>query len=146
MKGVARENGYIELEKLFQNSECKLIDWKKDKEMKSTFSCSKVKFIFSYLGDTWIYKDSLYKNNEYLELIAEELAHDFQIPCAYYDLAIFKGMKGNLSRNFKKEGVTYISGDQVLKDYIENCLKISIDDFDIYEDAMNHYNSLEGVW
>ena len=73
MQAVARKNGYIELEKLFQNPECKIIDWENDAEMKSALSLSKIKSVFSYLGDIWIYKDSEDGDTEYLELIAEEL-------------------------------------------------------------------------
>lgn len=147
MQNVKRKNGYIELEKLFRNPECKIIDWKNEAEMKSDLSFSKVQSVFSYLGDIWIYKDSNDENTEYLELIAEELAHDFGIPCAYYDLAILNEQEGNISKYFKSKDRKYIFGEQILGDYVENVLKIDKNaDPDFYESAVEAHNSLEGIW
>ncbi len=90
---------------------------------------------FDYRGENYFYK----YNNEiipYNELVAEELAKDYGIFCPLYDLAILNGMRGVISKNYKKENATYIDGNKLLQDMLgeEKCLNI------------DEYNNLSDIW
>ncbi len=70
-------------------------------------------FSFSYHGETYYFKSNLYgfskrEIDAYNELVAEELAYDFGLPCVDYDLAIYLGRKGNLSKDYKEKGIEYL--------------------------------------
>ena len=89
---------------------------------------------FCYHNEIYFYKYSNIKYiDPYNELVAEELAKDYGISCANYDLAILNSKKGVLSKNLKKNDVTYISGD----DLIINARK---------DTHIRSFHTLEGVW
>ena len=74
--------------------------------------------------DSFIYDDNIifFKPEPltflYNELIASELLKDLNLPCAEYDLAIFQGMEGNITKNYRKDNTNYISGETILEDYM----------------------------
>ena len=121
MKNVKRTNGFIDLDELEKDSNFKIIPWPEG--IDNEYCCSNVQFIFSYEDEEFIYKTPEYTCQCYYELIAEELAHDFSIPTAHYDLAkSHEYGEGVISKNFKLPNTTYIRGDIILKDYVKNCL------------------------
>lgn len=95
---------------------------------------------FDYYGETYFYKC-----NEggllfpYSELVAEELAKDYGIPCVSYDLATLNGKNGVISKNYKKKNVNYISAEDILSNY-----------FNKYHDGkclnIDDYNNLDSIW
>jgi len=146
MENEFRNDGYIELERIFEKDECTLIDFEDMPEQRNNFSTSSVKTIFSYKGDIWLFRPEFDKNISYIELILEELARDFGIPQAHYDLATLNNKKGNITKYFKKKDCKYLLGEDLLIEYVENGLKISKDNFSIWESAILSHNSLEGIW
>lgn len=92
-------------------------------------------FSFEYKGITYFYK---YKSfiPVYNELIAEELAKDFDIPCISYDLAVLNKNEGIISKNFKQPGYNYITGYQILEEAFSTK--------DLFDDE--RYNNLESIW
>lgn len=90
--------------------------------------------------------------NEFNELIAEEILNILGIPCAHYDLAIFNGIKGVISYDYKEKNIKYIKGYTILKEYydyleandkFENLLPDEKIDFMDDEDA---YSRLDIIW
>ncbi len=146
MKNVKRTNGFIDLDELEKDSNFKIIPWPEG--IDNEYCCSNVQFIFSYEDEEFIYKTPEYTCQCYYELIAEELAHDFSIPTAHYDLAkSHEYGEGVISKNFKLPNTTYIRGDIILKDYVKNCLykdKV-LNNFEI-EKETEIYNNLEAIW
>lgn len=81
-------------------------------------------FSFDYKCDKYFFKIRDYDNNNlydtysvYNELIVEELARDYGIPCIDYDLAVLGSYQGVLSKNYKLENANYIYGYDLLNDY-----------------------------
>ncbi len=87
---------------------------------------SRYHFSFNYNGDKYFFKINDYNNDDYNvysvynELIVEELARDYGIPCIDYDLAILGTYQGVLSKNFELENVNYIYGYDLLDNYEKN--------------------------
>ena len=52
---------------------------------------------------------------DYAEVIAEEIAKQFGIPCAEYDLAVFEGKKGVVTKNFLQEDEVLITGSEIIE-------------------------------
>ena len=92
-------------------------------------------FSFEYNGTRFFFKTNILRNeyNHYAELIAEELAKDFGLPCADYDLAMVCGHKGVISKDFRKENASYVE----VADIVEN-----LHDNDDFWDNFN----LSGIW
>lgn len=127
---MTRKEGFIEVDKMLQEIGVDTKDF-------DTILCSPlvhiikddmkgVHFSFKYKGETYFYKQSFYIKggspifiNPYNELVAEELAKDFDIPCIDYDLAIIGSNKGVLSKNFTISDTNYISGKDILGESIE---------------------------
>ncbi len=148
MKNVKRTNGFINLDELANDPSFRMIPWRNNESMVEEFGHSHIKYIFYYNNEIYIYKTPDYTHQCYYELIAEELAHDFSIPTAHYDLAYKSGEgKGVISKNFKLANHNYTKGYDLLKDYVKNCLykNKNITDFDTDEE-IEKYNCLEGIW
>ncbi len=79
-------------------------------------------FGFRYQGTKYYYKyvDYLKKYNE---LIAEELAHDFGIKCAKYDIALIQGKEIVISEDILKEGDIFTSLGAIVKERSHNSLE-----------------------
>lgn len=92
--------------------------------------------------------------NPYIELICYEIAKFLGINAAFYDLAIFKGVKGVISKSYCRDGCNYVSGNQILKDYlrkknnIQYLKQMGLKEKNVY---LNIYlprdiNNLEVIW
>lgn len=78
-------------------------------------------FSFVYHGNTYFYKHARVNGatlDPYGELVAEELAHDFGIPCAEYDLAVLGNRYGVISKDFRKPGVRYVLGEEIFSNFL----------------------------
>lgn len=75
-------------------------------------------FSFKYNNDEYFYKYDCprdpFKVSPYNELIAGEIAGYLMIPHIDYDLAVVGGLKGTISKNFRKANVKYLSGKEFL--------------------------------
>ncbi|MCI8588510.1 MAG: hypothetical protein HFG40_02545 [Bacilli bacterium] len=82
-----------------------------------------VSFSFNYHGISYFFKYARLNNgvlvDPYNELIAEELAHDFGLPCAEYDLAVFQNRYGVISKDFRKEGARYLLGTDIFQFFLD---------------------------
>lgn len=141
---MTRKEGFIEVDKILQEIGVdttdlgsvlgsKMIHIVKD-------NSRGVHFSFDYKGETYFYKLSFYVQkgsqvfiNPYNELVAEELAKDYGIPCIDYDLALLGANKGVISKNFKQNGINYRNGSELLLEYYKNV-------------QGNSYNTLENIW
>lgn len=145
MENEIRKDGYIKLERIFEKDECTLMNLEEISESNEIIAESSIKTVFSYLGEIWLFKQD-YKNTSYIELVLEELAHDFGIPSVHYDLATLNGREGVITKYFKKKDCKYLFGEELLKEYVEEGLKISEDNFSVWDSAVLSHNSLEGIW
>lgn len=102
-------------------------------------------FSFKYNGEIYFYKDkNCSKISPYNELVAEELAKDFGIPCVSYDLAALgKNRVGNISKNYKQDNVNYIEGTELLglTHYYDSDLQN-----DLIDRIKPFRNILEDIW
>ncbi len=142
METLGRINGYLNLLELDRNkvSEVQII-----KENKRGFH-----FTFQYEGNTYYFKSSHSNVIEkekllYNELVAEEIALDFGLPCVHYDLACCGDILGVLSKDYKKTNHVYIKASKFFHDFypyfelndekkyraFENCLEHIWDGFEI---------------
>ena len=117
MEDLRDNDGYLVLDKL----PFKMLD---DKMQHIIFYIDGVKYYFKHIND---------KKDIYSELIAEELAKDFGIDCAHYDLANYRGLKGVISEDFIKDD-KYISLNDIVNDYYGK------------EETANAHNNLIDIW
>ena len=68
-------------------------------------------------GEKYYFKTSAYI---YEEVIASECARFLGIDAVVYDLAEFKYLEGVISKSYRKEGYDYVSGDEILLEYLED--------------------------
>lgn len=120
MEKARDELGFIEIEKL---------------------KCEAMQYINKYTGHfSFYYKDKKYffKKSKiidevYNELIAEEIAKQFGIPCTHYDLASNYNFIGVISESFLSPSDKYITMEQILKGAFK-------------EGQLERYNNLEDIW
>lgn len=93
-----------------------------------------------------LFKPEVIENASYLELVVGELAHDFGIPCAHYDLVTFNNQKVIITKYFKKKDGTYFFDEGLLTEYVEEVLKITGENTEVWENALLNHNSLDGIW
>lgn len=79
-------------------------------------------FAFMYQGTKYYYKYVGYLK-KYNELIAEELAHDFGIKCAKYDVALINGKEIVISEDILKEKDAFTRLSDIVKDRSHNSLE-----------------------
>lgn len=109
-----RINGYIILDDLIRKEKIEIEEFSS-----SVGNISEEKLRF------WLQKNNkriffkLCDGNEFNELIAEEILKILGIPSAHYDLAIFNGIKGVISYDYKEIGTKYINGYTILKEYYD---------------------------
>ena len=75
-------------------------------------------FKFNYNGQEYYYKRSDLPDMVYNELVGEELAKDFGIRHAEYDLASYHGNLGVISKNFIKKDEIFCTASDLLDDMI----------------------------
>lgn len=111
----------------------------------------KVVFSFDYAGETYYFKydSQLWPENE---LFASILADDMNQPHVEYNLAICGPYRGVISKSFKKENCTYISGLDILASaHPEENPTFEDETDEEYKGIrlLRHFvkdNSLEGIW
>lgn len=112
--------GFIELEKLeYDTLEC--------------LNSYTGAFSFNYDNRKYFFKKCETISQIYNELIAEEIAIQFGIPCAHYDLASKDGFIGTISENILEENDRYIGIEQILKQIYK-------------KDNVFEYNNLKDIW
>ena len=75
-------------------------------------------FSFLYQGKKYFYRQARFVSGCYHELVAEELARDYGIPCAHYDLASSHRELGFISEDiFQKEEKFYRLGDVLVEEF-----------------------------
>lgn len=135
-----RINGYIDVKQMLQEigvdvSSLRNIHNNPNVSLTKGSGASEA-FSFVYHGIKYFYKGNVGNwYSPYNELLISELAKDFGIPCVDYDLAIFDGIEGTVSLNYKEEGKTYISGEEIFKE------TWGIGSFDAEQ-----FNNLENIW
>ena len=104
MEKYRNKNGFIDIS-----------DLKKDARYYS--------FWFEYEGYKYYFKKRKNALDLYSELIAEELAKDFNIPSAHYDLAVYNEKTGVISKNVISDDDNYISMRKILiNHYKDSCI------------------------
>lgn len=139
---MERINGFIDVDKLLGIPKEEIYDVKElldfllknnntvvvcKRRMNSQFVLS-----FDYNGETYYFKFDSFVN-PYNELIFYYLASDMEINSLSYDLAKLGVYEGVISKNFKKNGVKYILGGEILNRYHG-------------EYMYGMYNNLEDIW
>ena len=126
---MIKEEGYIVLDKYNCNS---IIKNKKTKREVYFFNIDDIDYVF---------KPTEYRYNE---LFASICAKEIGIDALEYDLAIYKGKKGVISKNYKKDGAKYISGKEILNNFYSDNKKFLKD----LDSSINIYktNNLEHIW
>jgi len=74
-------------------------------------------FLLHVEGKEYYFKPT---RNIYEELIVSECAKFLDIDAVEYDLAVFNGIEGVISENYKKENNNYIPGVKILYDYFRD--------------------------
>ena len=72
-------------------------------------------FPFEMNGKKYYFKFNMSRLDVYNELIAEELAKDYGISCAHYDLGSFHGFQGVITEDFVKDKDTYFNGYNIME-------------------------------
>lgn len=145
MKDFIWKNGFIDLEELAKDPSWINIPWKNNPSVVEEYGHSNIKYIFYYKEEIWIFKSLQTPYACYAELVAEELAKCFGIPCAFYDLAYSHNFAGGgevITKNFKVKNACYTSGFKIIANYLEKGLGIT----DELEFEQLFDNSLEGIW
>nr|MBP3258630.1 hypothetical protein [Bacilli bacterium] len=144
---MVRENGYVNwddtLKKLGIDTTSLDTVMGSDKVTVIKGSRSNV-FSFKHDGNNLFFKTNLIGGEEfyYAELLAEELAKDYGIPCASYDLAKICGHTGVISKDIRKENATYINLKDIIKMYHGEVIN-NFDLLTISKDLNNYYKNRE---
>lgn len=160
-----RVSGYIDLNSILGISENDSIDIAEDFEkiyenisknpaikiIKCKMGKSLV-FSFSYNDEIYYFKYDI-EASVYNELIADEILNDLEIEHVSYDLARIGNLNGVISKNFKKDKVSYILGQNILKKCFDPNLdalyrknKISYSEYIDRIGKLQKYNTLEDIW
>ena len=93
-------------------------------------SITNIKFVksynlisFTYKEKNYFYKSCKRINEPYYELIAEELAKEYDIPSVNYDLATYIESIGVISENFIKDKTSFYTIEELLKIYYKDDIK-----------------------
>lgn len=132
---MKRIEGFIDVDRMLKKGELKKVeDYTNFDYIPNNMSA-----FIDKNNETYFFK-TLTVGNPYGELLAEELLKDLGLPHAEYDLAIYNQNKGVLTKNFRKKDKKYITGEEILKDYLRSL------GMDTEEIALNDYNNLETIW
>lgn len=102
-------------------------------------------FSFDIEGKTYYFKNSQFK---YQELVVNEIYKILGIPCVNYELIKLWNEYYLMSESFKKDGCTYISGNELLSDYLGNSSDEILLDLgvNIDRDGEHSLNNIENIW
>ena len=100
------KNGYIDI----NNIPKEVLDRK-------TYGSRKDKFWFNYEENEYLFKPNMNQEEDVREILNEEMAKILDIENAKYDLAIFQGKKGIISKNFILSNTHLLLGIQLLCKY-----------------------------
>ena len=81
-------------------------------------------YSFIHNGTKYFFKRTHSIDTIYNELIAEEIAKEFGIPCIHYDLASYNGSIGVICEDFIKDGKYYVLSDLLYSDSYNNLEQI----------------------
>ena len=122
---MKRDNGFLVLDDIFNIDSTKsfielynsLSDNSNVYIVKHCYSpYEQLVFYFIYNKEKYYFKYDSFASC-YNELIAEEIASDLNIPHLHYELAKIGQFQGVISKDYKKQGVKYISGYEFLRKY-----------------------------
>lgn len=147
---LKRENGFLDLDKYFE-------ELKRNNRLtykRSIKIASKNKDDHYWLkinGEQYYFKSI---KDYYLELIAYEWSKFLGLEAVPYDLAIFNNRCGVISKDFRKKGLNYTTGYQILKEYLDTpgSLKqieemgVDVNKFFAARNTVNFINNLEIFW
>lgn len=91
-------------------------------------------FYFTYNGVKYYFKKTFGVDTTYNELIAEEIAKEFGIPCLHYDLASYQDNTGVISEDFVKDNKLVLLSDLLTDDDQKNLSSINIVLMENYKD------------
>lgn len=124
MKDIKRKNGYLDLDRYYQEMIEKNNSYPqklyKDKIIEES-SYKAFHFWLNIKGNKYYFKSTPYGLNE---LIVYYLASKVGLNALKYDLAIFKGGLGVISKDFRKESASYHTMNEILKEYSQNNLSM----------------------
>lgn len=114
---MQRENGFLNLDKYFEKlkreNNLSDIDMFLDDYVVLSDYCTE-HYWLKINGEYFYFKNT---PDLYEELIASECARYLGIPSVSYDLAIFNGKEGVISKSYQRDDCNYVSGTRVLSDY-----------------------------
>lgn len=115
------DDNYLESQDAFKQLCFKLVE-SKSAVITKVKAGIKLIFHFQYNGEVYYFKyDSIIE--PYNELVTEEICKHLGVESISYDLASLGDIKGVISKNFKKANANYISGKDILKDYLSKYSK-----------------------
>lgn len=128
LETTSRDKGYINLDKILELSPItnfeELVEALKNNKkvnipsINNSNNDTQLVFSFKYNNIEYFYKYDCprepFRVCPYNELVACEIADDLCIPHINYDLASVCGFKGLISKDFRQNGVQYISGEEFL--------------------------------
>lgn len=124
MKDIKRKNGYIDLDKYYQELIAKNNWYEKKLYNDKIIENSDYKAFHYWLnikGEKYYFKSTTYGINE---LIVYYLAKKCGLFALKYDLAIFKGGIGVISKDFRSQNANYYSMNDILKEYANDNITI----------------------
>ena len=116
MEKYRNEDGFIDINSLIEMESTKI----------KYLNRVKTKFCLTINEGRYFFKPVKHREYLYRELIAEELAKDFNIPCAHYDIAVFNDFTGVISKDIFKKYDNHFYLSQLL--------------------ITEKYNNLEDIW
>lgn len=107
---------------------------------------------YVYIDDEeWYFKPILSEEIIYNELVACNIARLIGVECCYYDLATLNGVKGVISRSFRKNGDKLVAAEVILGDYLLECKDVLVNlgfdriDADIIIENYHKNGKYEGI-
>jgi len=104
-------------------------------------------FWFTIEQDKYMFKECYMKEECYIELISMKMLQKIGYDCAFYDLAKLNGMDGVITKDFKIEGHTYISGSTLIDEYYPEEISDNMyDRISGLKRKIRDHNNLEDIW
>jgi len=109
---MERVNGFLDLDSYFRK--LRTTGYNTD-DLIIQSDCYDNQYWLKINGEKYYFKTTF---SLYEELVVSECAKHLGINSVSYDLAIFKGIRGVISKSFRKNDCNYISGRNILQDYL----------------------------